>query len=225
MSPGLSPPQRLFCVVGRLGRKKKEARGTMGRGKREERLLPLPSSRRSPRAFYVFFFLVIAMFIGIPSGSFCWGERALEVGSLCVSGILPLLAVPRENERKISSYSRTNCKHLLWWQVLFQHSVHHKMASYTWNFHNFTCVFVILVKFDIYFLGFPLEIVGVITDKNYIIYIILKKVKTECDILVQGFCPLKVEITQFRDGFRLNMRIQFLKIPLNLRSPPQNSCL
>ena len=57
------------------------------------------------------------------------------------------------------------------------------MTSYTRNFHNFTCVFVILVKFDIYFLGLPLEIVGVITDKNYIIYIILKKVKTECDIV------------------------------------------
>ena len=43
----LSPPQRPLCIVGRLlccgeaGEKEKEsARGTMGRGKREERPLP-----------------------------------------------------------------------------------------------------------------------------------------------------------------------------------------
>ena len=41
----------------------------------------------------------------------------------------------------------------------------YKMTSYTWNFQNFTCVFTILVKFDIYFLGLPWEIVfGIITD-------------------------------------------------------------
>ena len=55
----LSPPQRPLCIVGRLlccgeaGEKEKEsARGTMGRGKREERLPPFPSSHRPPRAFY-----------------------------------------------------------------------------------------------------------------------------------------------------------------------------
>ena len=31
----------------------------------------------------------------------------------------------------------------------------HKMTSYTKNFQNFTCVFTILVKFDIYFFGLP----------------------------------------------------------------------
>ena len=41
----------------------------------------------------------------------------------------------------------------------------HKTTSYTWNFQNFTRVFTILVKFDIHFLGLPLEIFfGVITD-------------------------------------------------------------
>ena len=42
----------------------------------------------------------------------------------------------------------------------------HKNTSYTWNFQNFTCVFTILVKFDINFLGLPgWEILfGVITD-------------------------------------------------------------
>ena len=51
----LSPPQRPLCVVGRSGKKEKEsARGTMRRGKREEKLPPFPSSHRSPRAFYFF---------------------------------------------------------------------------------------------------------------------------------------------------------------------------
>ena len=41
----------------------------------------------------------------------------------------------------------------------------HKITSYTMNVHNFTCVFTILVKFDIQFLGLPWEIFfGVITD-------------------------------------------------------------
>ena len=41
----------------------------------------------------------------------------------------------------------------------------HKITSYAWNFPDFTCVFTILVKFDIYFLGLPWEIFfGVITD-------------------------------------------------------------
>ena len=38
---------------------------------------------------------------------------------------------------------------------------------------------------------------------------ILKNVKKECNvfkiILVQDFCPLKIKITQFPDGFRLNI--------------------
>ena len=34
----------------------------------------------------------------------------------------------------------------------------HKMTSYTWNFQNFTRVFIVLVKFDIYFLRLPWEI-------------------------------------------------------------------
>ena len=41
----------------------------------------------------------------------------------------------------------------------------HKITSYTWNFQNFTCVFTILVKFDIHFLGLPWEsFFAVITD-------------------------------------------------------------
>ena len=40
-----------------------------------------------------------------------------------------------------------------------------KMTPYRWNFQYFSCVFTILVKFDIYFFGFPWEIVfGVITE-------------------------------------------------------------
>ena len=41
----------------------------------------------------------------------------------------------------------------------------HTITAYTLNFQNFTCVFTILVKFDIRFLGLPGEIfLGVITD-------------------------------------------------------------
>ena len=40
----------------------------------------------------------------------------------------------------------------------------YKIASYTRNFQKFTCVFTILVKFDIHFLGLLGEIFfGVIT--------------------------------------------------------------
>ena len=39
------------------------------------------------------------------------------------------------------------------------------MTSYKLNFQNFACVFTILVKFDIYFVGVPWEVVfGVIAD-------------------------------------------------------------
>jgi len=50
-----------FCVVGRLGRKKKRARG--------ERIVPNTLS----------IFSIIAIFIGIPSGSLCGGERSQAV--------------------------------------------------------------------------------------------------------------------------------------------------
>ena len=33
----------------------------------------------------------------------------------------------------------------------------HKMTSYTWNFQNLTCVFTILVKFDVHFLGLNMQ--------------------------------------------------------------------
>ena len=40
-----------------------------------------------------------------------------------------------------------------------------KITYYTLNFQKFTCVFTILVKFDIHFLGLPKEIFfGVTTD-------------------------------------------------------------
>ena len=41
----------------------------------------------------------------------------------------------------------------------------YKTTSYTLNFQNSTCVFTILVKYDIHFLWLPWEIFfGVITD-------------------------------------------------------------
>ena len=57
--------------------------------------------------------------------------------------------------------------------------------------------------------------------------IALEKCKTECDIveiiLVQGFCPLNIEIAQFPGGFCLNVFITFiffLNITLGDLSPP-----
>ena len=84
----------------------------------------------------------------------------------------------------------------------------HKITSYTWNFQNFTCVFTILVKFDIHFLRVPWEIFfGVITD-DWLHLKPLKNVKRNAIFFklfpVQGFCPLKIKITQFPGGFRLN---------------------
>ena len=47
----------------------------------------------------------------------------------------------------------------------------HKITSFTWNFQKFTCIVTILVKFDIYFLGLPWEIIfGVITDNKLYLY-------------------------------------------------------
>ena len=71
-TPVLSPPQRLLCVVGRLGRKKKRARGARWEGGREKRGPLFPSSHRPPRAFYFFDYFIL---MGIPSGSLCGGER------------------------------------------------------------------------------------------------------------------------------------------------------
>ena len=66
-----------------------------------------------------------------------------------------------ESIRKLSNFN------FQWTKTLYQkiNVKFHKMISYTWNFLNFTCVCTILVKFDIYFLGLPQEIVfGVIAD-------------------------------------------------------------
>ena len=52
----LSPPQKPLCLVGRLGRKKKSARGTMGRGKRELRIFAFSLFPSPPARFPFFFF-------------------------------------------------------------------------------------------------------------------------------------------------------------------------
>ena len=72
----------LFVLWGGWGERKRERAGHDGKGKREERLPPFSSSHRSPRAFY---FLIMAIFIGIPqtrtqSLFMCfWGEIKLGV--------------------------------------------------------------------------------------------------------------------------------------------------
>ena len=66
-------PQRPLCVLGRLARGKKRKRaGDDGTEKERKRGPLFPSSHRPTRAIY---FSIIVIFIGIPSGSLCAGER------------------------------------------------------------------------------------------------------------------------------------------------------
>ena len=65
----------LLVLWGNWGEKQKRKRAWHdGKGKeRAEASPPFLSSHRPPRAFY---FSIIAIFIGIPSGSLCRGERS-----------------------------------------------------------------------------------------------------------------------------------------------------
>ena len=73
----LSPPQRPVCES--WGERKRECAGHDGKGKarraREARFFP--SSHRPPRAFY--FFRLLLLSIGIPSGNLCRGERCRQI--------------------------------------------------------------------------------------------------------------------------------------------------
>ena len=59
------------------------------------------------------------------------------------------------------------------------------MTAYTWNLQNFTCVFTIIIS------------------------IAHEKCKKECDIVILSFYKVfvhrKIDLTQFPDGFRLNV--------------------
>ena len=77
------------------------------------------------------------------------------------------------------------------------------------NFKNFTYILTVTLKFDIYFPRLPWGIVFCVIQLQITEIISMKNVK-ECGIvkkiiLAQGFCPLKIKIIQFSDGFRLNM--------------------
>ena len=67
----------------------------------------------------------------------------------------------------------SNTTENFWWELEKINVKSHKVTSYTWNLQNFSCVFTVLVKFDIYFLGLPWEIVF----RLPIISIALKNVK------------------------------------------------
>ena len=68
--PTLYSAEAFLCRREAGEKEKESARGTMERGKKEER--PFPSSL-IPRALS--FFFIIAIFGGIPRGSVCGGER------------------------------------------------------------------------------------------------------------------------------------------------------
>ena len=56
------------CVYGGWEERKRERAGQDGRGKREERLPPFPSSHRPPRAFY--FFRLLLFLLVYPAGAY-----------------------------------------------------------------------------------------------------------------------------------------------------------
>ena len=84
----------------------------------------------------------------------------------------------------------------------------HKMTSYTLNFQNFTCVFTILVKFDIHFLGLPWEIFFGVTTDDLLHLKPLKNVKKNAIFFklfwYKVFVPWKYKITEFSGEFLLN---------------------
>ena len=71
----LSSAKPSLCRRGAGEKEKESARGTMGRGKREER--HFPSSHRPLGAFY-FSICTAIFFFEIPSGSLCGGERVFR---------------------------------------------------------------------------------------------------------------------------------------------------
>ena len=75
-----------------------------------------------------------------------------------------------------------NTKENFWWEPEKKNDKFHKITSYTWNFQNFTCLFTILVKFDIHFLGLPWQIFVVIYYRRLITSLALKKCKKDCDM-------------------------------------------
>ena len=73
--------------------------------------------------------------------------------------------VERDLMVNIRTKIMTGTKKIFLWELEEVNVKFHKMTPYTWNFQYFSCVFTILVKFDIYFLGLLWEIVfSVITD-------------------------------------------------------------
>ena len=78
-----------------------------------------------------------------------------------------------------------NTKENFWWEPEKKNDKFHKITSYTWNFQNFTCLFTILVKFDIHFLGLPWQIFVVIYYRRLITSLALKK----CEIKKTAIWP------------------------------------
>ena len=61
----------IFVLWGGWGERKRKRAGNHGKGKEKREFPPFPSSHRPRRSFY---FSIIAILIGIPSGSLCGGE-------------------------------------------------------------------------------------------------------------------------------------------------------
>ena len=82
---GLSPPQRLrfFVLWGGWGERKRERAGHDMKGKKRREVPAFSLFPSSPARFLIF--PIIAIFIGIPSGSLCGGERGGGRGGGCTA--------------------------------------------------------------------------------------------------------------------------------------------
>ena len=81
----------------------------------------------------------------------------------------------------------------------------HKNCENTGKILKISCIRCNFVKFDMYFLGFPIRNFLWCYYRRLITSLALEKCKKGCNVLVQGFCPLKIKITQFPSGFRLKV--------------------
>ena len=120
-----------------------------------------------------------------------------------------------ESTRKLSNFDiqwtntlyQNNLKHIAFFFTFVKNwrcnVKFHKKCENTGKILKISCVRSNFVKFNIHFLGLPWEI--------YYRWLIISSALEECNILsiilLQGFCPLKIKITQFPDGFRLKLHV------------------
>ena len=111
-----------MCLREAGDREKRKRAGDDGKGKERKRGPLFTSSHRPPRAIY---FSIIVIFIGIPSGSLCAGERKYAgFGSLALKTFVVPFLPTRLNAPAVS-------------QRLI--SIHHDLRMNIFGLHIFKC--------------------------------------------------------------------------------------